>query len=104
MNVIGHDHIATNGDVEAGFGTFGKKGKCRMNVVAGKKRLSLVSAKSDEIQGASIKGAVQTWRPLPEIRFHAKGVATALRAVQSKTVGFVDDRPQAGGYKVYQFF
>jgi len=25
MNVIGHDHIATNGDVEAGFGTFGKK-------------------------------------------------------------------------------
>jgi hypothetical protein len=49
MNVIGHDHIATNGDVEVGFGTFGKKGEYRMNVVASKKPLSLVSAKSDEI-------------------------------------------------------
>ena len=55
MNVIGHDHIATNGDVEAGFGTFGKKGECRMNVVASKKSLSLVSAKSDEIQGLALK-------------------------------------------------
>ena len=89
MNVIRHDHVATNGDVEAGFGTFGKKGECRMNVIASKKRLSLVSAKSDEIQGASIKDAVQTWRPPPEIRFHAKGVATALRVVQSKTVGLL---------------
>ena len=58
-----------------------------MNVVASKKRLSLVSAKSDEIQGASIKDAAQTWRPPPETRFHAKGVATALRAVQCKTIG-----------------
>jgi hypothetical protein len=49
MNVIGHDHIATNGDVEVDFGAFGKKGECRMNVVASKKSLSLVSAKSDEI-------------------------------------------------------
>lgn len=84
MNVIGHDHIATNGDVEAGFGTFGKKGECRMNVVASKKSLSLVSAKSDEIQGASIKASAQTWRPPFKISFHAKRVATALWAVQSK--------------------
>ena len=59
MNVIGHDHIATNGDVEAGFGTFGKNGERGMNFVASEKRSSLVSAKSDEIQGRSIKDAAK---------------------------------------------
>jgi hypothetical protein len=37
--------------------------------------------------GLALKARSKTWRPLPEIRFHAKGVATALRAVQSKTIG-----------------
>jgi len=84
MNVIGHDHVATNGDVEAGFGMFGKNGERRMNFVASKKRFSLVSAKSDEIQGPIIKDTAQTWRPSLEIRFHTKQLATVLRHSNAK--------------------
>src|SRR6266702_1738927 len=94
MNVIGHDHVATNRDVEAGFGTFGKNGERRMNFVASEKRFSLVSAKSDEIQGPIIKDAAQTWRPSLEIRFHTKHVATALRPSNAKQL--VCERPATG--------
>ena len=94
MNVIGHDHVATNRDVEAGFGTFGKNGERRMNFVASEKRFSLVSAKSDEIQGPIIKDAAQTWRPSPEIRFLTKQVAIALRPSNAKQL--VCERPATG--------
>jgi hypothetical protein len=70
MNVIRHDHVATNGDIEAGFGTFGKNGERRMNFVASEKRFSLVGAKSDEIQRARVKQATETWRAAPEILLH----------------------------------
>lgn len=84
MNVIGHDHVATNGDVKAGFGTLGKNGERRMNFFASEQRSSLVSAKSDEIQGPIIKNAAQTWRPSLEIRFHTKQLATVLRPSNAK--------------------
>ena len=92
MNVIGHDHVATNGDVEAGFGTFGKSGERRMNFVADEKRFSLVSAKGDEIHGAIIKDAAQTWRTSLEIRFHTKHAA--LRPSNVKQV--LRERPATG--------
>ena len=91
MNVIRHDHVTTNGDVEARFGTFGKNGERRMNFVASEKRFSLVSAKSDEIQGPIIKDAAQTWRPSLEIRFHTKHVATAC-GLPMQNSSFMSDR------------
>jgi len=98
MNVIGHDHVATNGDVEAGFGMFGKNGERSMNFLASKKRFSLVSAKSDEIQGPIIKDAAQTWRPSLEILLHEEPCSHGPVGRPIQNSWFVNDRPQAGGY------
>jgi hypothetical protein len=72
MDMVRHDHVTTNGDVEVALGTLGKKDECCMKLVPRQKRPSLVCAKGDEIERARVKNAIETRRTLSEISFHAK--------------------------------
>ena len=101
MNVIRHNYITANGNVEVTLGTLRISYKRRVNFIAVEKRLTQVSAKRDKVERAGIKETTETWRAPSEILLHAEPVATALWAVQSERVipAFVN-RPQAGGYSL----
>jgi hypothetical protein len=70
MNVVMHDHLTTNGDVEGFFGALGEKNESSMDLILCKKPLSLVGAKSDEIRETRVKEAAETWRAASEILLH----------------------------------
>jgi hypothetical protein len=82
MNMIRHDYIAANGDIEVPLGTLGIGDKCCVDFSARQKWLSQVGAKGDKIQRARVEETTETWRTASEIPLHAEPVATALWAVQ----------------------
>ena len=99
MDVISHNHIATDCDVEGFVGALGKNNERSMDLIVCQQSLSFVCAKGDEIKRSCCKDASQTWWPPAESPLHARSVATALRAVQSKDVvplvSFTGHRPVA---------
>ena len=84
MNMIRHDYVTANGNVEVTPGTFGISDKRCVDFIAGEILLSQVSAKGNKIKRACIKQTPETWRAVPEILLHDEPVATALWAVQSE--------------------
>jgi hypothetical protein len=78
MNMIRHDYVTANGNVEVTPGTFGISDKRCVDFIAGEMLLSQVSAKGDKIERACIKQTTETWRAAPEILLHDEPVATAL--------------------------
>ena len=101
MNMIRHDYVTANGNVEVTPGTFGISDKRCVDFIAGEILLSQVSAKGDKIERACIKQTTETWRAVSEILLHHEPVATALWPSNQKDLfGRSIDRPQAGGYKI----
>jgi hypothetical protein len=104
MNVIRHDYITANGDVEFTLGALGISDECRVNFNAREIWLPQVSAKGDKIERTRVKETAETWRAASEILLHAEICNHGHGAVQSDRVipAFVD-RPQAGGYNIRHF-
>ena len=85
MNMIRHDYVTANGNVEVTPGTFGISDKRCVDLIAGEILLSQVSAKGNKIERACIKQTPETWRAVSEILLHDEPVATALWAVVDKS-------------------
>ena len=101
MNVVGHNDITADGDVEVTMGTLGISEKRRVNFIAREIWLPQVSAKGDKIERARVKETAETRRAA--VRNSASRetfVATPLRVVQTDYDVFRPfiNRPQAGGY------
>ena len=77
MNVIRHDYVTTNGDVEVA-GTLGISYKCRVDIIARQKWLPQVGAKGHKIERARVKEATETRGRRPKPCFTRKPVAMAL--------------------------
>ncbi len=60
MNVIRHDYITADGDVEFTLGTLGISDERRVNVIAREIWLPQVSAKGDKIERARVKETIET--------------------------------------------
>jgi hypothetical protein len=74
MNVVRHNDITANGDVEVTMGTLGISEKRRVNFIAREIWLPQVSAKSDKIERARVKETAETRRAASEILLHAKNL------------------------------
>ena len=72
MDVVRHDYITANGDVEVTLRTLGISDKGRVNFIAREIRLPQVSAKDDKIERARIKQTIETRRAASEILLHVK--------------------------------
>jgi hypothetical protein len=70
MNVIRHDYITADGDVEFTLGALGISDERRVNVIAREIWLPQVSAKRDKIERARVKETIETWRAASEILLH----------------------------------
>lgn len=74
MNVIRHDDITANGNVEFTLRTLGISDERRVNVIAREICLPQVSAKGDKIKRACIKDTAETWRAASEILLHEQNL------------------------------
>jgi len=74
MNVIRHDYITANGDVEFSLGTLGISDERRVNVIAREIFLPQVSAKGDKIKRACIKDTAEAQRAASEILLHEENL------------------------------
>jgi len=72
MNVIRHDHITANGDVEVTLGALGISDKRRVDFLAREIWLPQVSAKGDKIERARLKETTKTRRAACELLLHAE--------------------------------
>src|SRR5262249_58762079 len=86
MNVIRHDHIPTYSDVEVGLCALGKKNERSVDLILCKEPLPFVCAERNEVERTCCEDASQTWWSPSKRLLHARSVATALWAVQSKDV------------------
>ena len=102
MNVIRHDYITANGDVEVTLGTLGISDERRMNFIAREIWLPQVSAKGDKIERAGVKETTETRRAASEILLHEDTCShgPAGRLIITSYSGPFIDRPQAGGYNI----
>ena len=60
MDMLRHDHVSANGNIEVALGTPGKKDECRMDLVASQARNSVMRAKGDEVERAGFKNSTET--------------------------------------------
>jgi hypothetical protein len=99
MNMIRHDYITANGDVEVALGTPGISDERRVDFIAREIWLPQVSAKGDKIERARVKEPNETRRPATEILLHAETCSHGPegRPILTGILALVD-RPQAGGY------
>jgi hypothetical protein len=99
MNMIRHDYITPNGDVEVTLGTLGISDERRVDFIAREIWLPQVSAKGDKIERARVKETNETWRAASEILLHAElcSHGPAGRPIMTRIPALVN-RPQAGGY------
>ena len=74
MDMLRHDHVSANGNIEVTLGAPGKKDECRMDLVASQARNSVMRAKGDEVERAGFKDSTETQRSSPEILLHAKNL------------------------------
>src|SRR5215475_13577323 len=71
MNVIRHDYVTTNGDVEVA-GTLGISYKSRLDITARQKWLPQVGAKGHKIERAHVKEATEARGTATETLLHAE--------------------------------
>ena len=72
MNMIRHDYITANGDVEVTLGTLGKSDERRVDLSAREILLPQVSAKGDKVERARVQETNETWRAASEILLYAE--------------------------------
>lgn len=70
MNMIRHNYVTADGDVEVTVGTLGISDKRHVDFLARQIRLPQVSAKGDKIERARVKETIETWRAASEIMLH----------------------------------
>src|ERR1043166_9451056 len=105
MNVIRHNHIATNCDVEVVLGAFGKKNERSVDLILCQEPLSFVRAERDEINRTCCVDPSQARRSPFECPLHRKSYSTLNKTVFAVATALwplfnrLWDRPQAGGYK-----
>ena len=98
MNMIRHDYITTNGDVEVMLSTLGISDKRRVDFIAREIWFPQVGAKGDKIERARFKETTETWRSACEILLHAKTCSRGPVGRPMTSNSRLLDRPQAGGY------
>jgi hypothetical protein len=98
MNMIRHDYITTNGDVEVMLSTLGISDKRRVDFIAREIWFPQVGAKGDKIARARFKETTETWRSACEILLHAKTCSHGPAGRPMTSNSRLLDRPQAGGY------
>lgn len=70
MNMVRHNYVAANRDVEFTLGTLGISDKRRVDFIAREIWLPQVGAESDKIERARVKETAETWRAAAKILLH----------------------------------
>jgi hypothetical protein len=71
MDVIGHDDVSANGNIEVALGSLSKVNEGGMNLVTRKASDSIVRGKRDEVERARVKNSGESKRSPRVIFLHA---------------------------------
>src|SRR5215831_10066374 len=103
MNVIRHDYVTTNGDVEVAR-MLGISYKCRVHITARQKWLPQVGAKGHKIERARVKEATETRGTTTETLLHAETCSHSpvSRPIITSHSSRSSNGAQRRGYNVYE--
>ncbi len=74
MNMIGHDHVSPNGNIEVALGPLGKKNEGGMKLITRQACVPVVRTKSDEVKRSGFKNPIETERSAPKFLLHAENL------------------------------
>jgi hypothetical protein len=74
MDVLGHDYVSTDGNIEVALGSPGKKDEGGVNLVAGQTWAALIRTKGDQVERTNVEDPAETQRSSPKMIAHAKNL------------------------------
>ena len=101
MDMLGHDHGSTDGNIEVALRSSGKKDEDGVDIIASQTLAAPVRTKGDEVERTNVKDPAEAERSSPKIIAHAKTSSDAAlrRRAFPFSLAILSDRPQAGGYR-----
>jgi hypothetical protein len=74
MDMLGHDHVSTDGNIEVALGSPGKKDEGGVNLIAGQTLAAPIRTKGDEVERTNVEDPAETQRSSPKMIAHAKNL------------------------------
>ena len=71
MDVVGHDHVSTNCNIEVALGSPGKKDEGGADIVVGQTSAAFIRTKGDEVERTNVEYPAETQRSSPKMIVHA---------------------------------
>src|SRR5207249_11539530 len=62
MDMLGHDHVSTDGNIEVALGSPGKKDEGGVDLIAGQARPAAMRAEGDEVERTGVEDPAETER------------------------------------------
>ena len=74
MDMLGHDHVSTDGNIEVALGSPGKKDEGGVELIAGQAWPAVMRAEGDEVERTNVEDPAETQRSSPKMIAHAKNL------------------------------
>jgi hypothetical protein len=74
MEMLGHDHVSTDGNIEVVLGAPGKKDEGGVNLIAGQTWPAVMRAEGDEVERTDVEDPAETERSSRKMIAHAKNL------------------------------
>ena len=74
MNVLGHDHVSTDRNIEVVLGSSGEKDEGGVDIIAGQTSAAVMRAEGDEVERTDVEDPAETERSSPKMIAHAKNL------------------------------
>ena len=72
MDMLGHDHVSTDGNIEVVFGAPGEKDEGGVDLITGQAWPAVMRAEGDEVERTDVEDPAETERSSSKMIAHAK--------------------------------